>query len=349
MTVDVLLPGITAALAFLFAIALLDQWLERRAVFQLAWVVGMVSFGIASGAEAVAAASGWNDALYRLWYLTGAALTAGWLGLGTIFLLGRTRFGYTVAAVQFLAGLVTLLRPTPPGVAGAVPFVLFLVVALLAVAIGVATYLQDERWSRIAALTVLGGSVLAMVLAITATIPAPGFALDPRSGAPVSTLLPGELRLITPILNITGGVSMGLGAVFSAYVFMPKRRVLNYSLDPGQPGDVFLFNLVISPIAILVNFLASLPEAVRALVTGQIHSRVPATILIALGAFIPSITDSLLRFGSTEGFQVSKLLSVLLLFAGFLVSVEIFREIRVPFTPIRLRAGRSERVATEER
>jgi hypothetical protein len=166
---------------------------------------------------------------------------------------------------------------------------------------------------------------------------------------PVSTLLPGELRLLTPILNITGGVCLGLGALFSTYVFMPKRRVLDYSLDPGQPGDVFLFNLVISPVAILVNLVASLPGALRALLMGRIHSRVPATLLIALGAFIPSITDSLLRLGSTEAFQASKLVSVVLLFTGFLVSTEVFREVRIPFTSIRLRAARRERVATEER
>ena len=46
---------------------------------------------------------------------------------------------------------------------------------------------------------------------------------------------------------------------------MPKRRVLAYSLDPGQPGDQFLFNLLIAPIAITVNFVASLPGAIRAL------------------------------------------------------------------------------------
>ena len=44
-------------------------------------------------------------------------------------------------------------------------------------------------------------------------------------------------------------------------MFMPKRRVLDYSLDPNQPGDEFLFNLVISPVAITVNFVASLPGA----------------------------------------------------------------------------------------
>jgi hypothetical protein len=183
------------------------------------------------------------------------------------------------------------------------------------------------------------------VLMATAAVPAPGYALDPRTGIPTGALLPGAIRLLTPFMNITGALSLVLGAIFSTYVFMPKRRVLHYSLDPNQKGDEFLFNLLIAPVAITVNFLASLPGTVAALLTGRIHSRVPATILIALGAFIPSITDSLSRFGSTDLFQVGKFLSALFLFAGFIVSVEVFRDIRVPFTRIPIRTDRRERVA----
>ena len=90
----------------------------------------MLFFGIASGCEAIAAAAGWNEALYRTWYLTGAVWTAGWLGLGTAFLLGRTRFGYAFALGLFLAGLFTLLtqrRYDYPG-AGSAP-VLYLIAA----------------------------------------------------------------------------------------------------------------------------------------------------------------------------------------------------------------------------
>jgi hypothetical protein len=123
--------------------------------------------------------------------------------------------------------------------------------------------------------------------------------------------------------------------------------VLVYSLDPNQPGDEFLFNLLIAPVAIVVNFAVSLPGALRALVSGRIHSRVPATILIAVGAFIPTLTDSLNRFGATDLFQVGKFLGVLFLFAGFLVSIEVFREIRIPFTRVRLATARREREAVD--
>jgi hypothetical protein len=133
--------------------------------------------------------------------------------------------------------------------------------------------------------------------------------------------------------------------LFSTYVFMPKRRVLAYSLDPNQPGDQFLFNLLISPVAIVVNLVVSLPMAVRALVSGRMNSRAPATALIALGGLIPAITDSLNRVGTTEFYALGKLAGVVLLFAGFLVSTEVFREVRIPFTHVTLRAARAESVA----
>ncbi|HEY8799048.1 MAG TPA: hypothetical protein VIM20_00465, partial [Candidatus Limnocylindrales bacterium] len=320
---------------------------ERRQGFQLIWAIGMAFFGIASGCEAIAAASGWSETLYRTWYLTGAVWTAGWLGLGTAFLLGRTRFGYTFAVCLLLAGVFTLLTQRKFNYAGSgsAP-VLYLIGALvLAVAVAVETYFQNERWPVLAAGAVIGATALSLILMLTVTLPAPGYALDPATGVPTGDLFPGTIRLLTPFLNITGGLALAFGALFSAYMFMPKKRVLAYSLDPNQAGDQFLFNLLISPVAIVVNFIASLPGAVRALVTGRLHSRVPATILIALGGFLASGGDALNRFGVTNYFQVGKFLALVLILVGFLISIEAFREIRVPFTSVVLRAGRQERVA----
>ena len=177
----------------------------------------------------------------------------------------------------------------------------------------------------------------------TGAKPAPGYAIDPATGQPVAELLPGSLRLLTPFMNISGGFALAFGALFSAYVFMPKRRILSYSLDPGQPGDQFLFNLLIAPVAITVNFFASLPQALADLARGRLHSRVPATLLIAAGGFVASAGDALNRFGITAPFAIAKLIAAILLLAGFLVSIEVFREIRVPFTSLRLAAARRER------
>jgi hypothetical protein len=337
------LPALTAVLAIAMAIALLDQWRERRQPFQLVWAIGMTCFGVASACEGIAAAAGWNEVLYRTWYLTGAVLTAGWLGLGTILLLARTRFGYAIALSLFLAGVFTILtqrRFNYEG-AGTTPMLYFIGAGLLALAVAVETYFQNERWPAFVALGIGAASILALVLTATVPLPEP-YRLDPATGQPVADLFPGSLRLLTPFLNITGGFALAFGALFSAWIFMPKRRVLAYNLDPNQKGDDFLFNLVISIVALPVNFVASLPGALRDLVRGRIHSRVPATLLIALGGFVASAGDTLNRFGITGPFAVAKLVAVILLLAGFLISIEAFREIRIPFTRIRIAGARRE-------
>ena len=266
MDLTVVLPAVTAVLALVFSLALFDQWWERRGGFQLIWALGMLFYGIAAGAEALAGSNGWNEALYRVWYLTGAIWTAGWLGLGTAYLLGRTRFGYTFALCLVLAGVFTLLtqrRYDYPG-AGSAPFLYLIAALVLALAIAVETYFQNERWPRLAA----GGGGRGDAPERRAhghDRPAARRATRStrRPACPVGDLFPGTIRLLTPFMNITGAFALILGAVFSTYVFMPKKRVLPYSLDPNQPGDEFLFNLLIAPVAIAVNLVASLPGALR--------------------------------------------------------------------------------------
>src|SRR6188472_3665152 len=291
MQIDVVVPALTSILALIFSVALLDQWRERRGGFQLIWAIGMLFYGVASGCEAIAGAEGWNETLYRTWYLTGAVWTAGWLRLGTAYLLGKTRFGYSFALCLFLAGLFTFLVRNKPEYAGAgaLPLLHFIVAGLLALAVAVETYFANDRWPILAAAAVVGATLLSLGLMATTTLAAPGYAVDPATGAPVATLFPPSLRLLTPFMNITGAFALILGAIFSTYVFMPKKRVLPYSLDPNQKGDEFLFNLLIAPVAIPVNLVASLPGAARALVEGKLHSRVPATILIAVGAFVATL------------------------------------------------------------
>jgi hypothetical protein len=338
-----LLPTLTAILAVVMAIALLDQWRERRQPFQLVWAIGMLFYGVASGCEALAAAGGWNEGLYRTWYLTGAVLTAGWLGLGTALLLAKTRFGYAVALSLFLAGLFTILtqRRFQYEGAGSTPILYFIGAGLLALAVGVETYFQNERWPVFLGAGIAAASLLALVLTYTVPLAAP-YQLDATTGQPTADLFPGSLRLLTPFLNITGGFALAFGALFSAYMFMPKKRQLAYSLDPNQKGDHFLFNLLIAIPALIVNFAVSLPGAIRDLVRGRLHSRVPATLLIAAGGFVASAGDSLNRFGITGPFAVAKFLAVVLLLVGFLVSIEAFREIRIPFTGVRIGGARRE-------
>ena len=56
MNLPVVLPALTSILALVFALALFDQWRERRGGFQLIWTLGMLFYGVGAGCEAIAAA-----------------------------------------------------------------------------------------------------------------------------------------------------------------------------------------------------------------------------------------------------------------------------------------------------
>ena len=343
MDPNVFLPLCSSLLSFVFMAFLVDQWLERRRPYQLVWAFGMLWYGLSAGTEFIGGAFGWSEPVYRAWYLIGAIYVASWLGLGTVLLLGKTRFGYAFALSILLAALFTFLSwqryDYPDSGMSAYVYTAFGIVA--GIAIVVQTYRQ-AAWPRVATLVIVGGSIVAIPLVLLAPLAAPGWAVDPATGIPTGDLFPGYVRLLSPFFNITGAFALIFGALYSTYVFMPKVRIVRYTLQRGQPPARFAANLVRGIVGVPVNFVASIPGALVALFRGQLNTRVPATILIAIGAFIPSLTSGLSRFGETTGFFLGELLGVVFLFAGFLVSIEVFREIRIPFTHIVLHTRRGE-------
>jgi sterol desaturase/sphingolipid hydroxylase (fatty acid hydroxylase superfamily) len=149
---------------------------------------------------------------------------------------------------------------------------------------------------------------------------------------PIGAAFPGYARVLTGPFNIAGALCLVFGAAFSAYVYMPKRKVLAASaVRVPVLAQAWYF------VGVCVNLVASLPGAVAALFAGKLNSRVPATLLIALGGFIPGLTSGLNRFGVTWSFFLGEFLGVLLIFAGFLVSEDVFHNLRV-FSA--LRSGR---------
>ena len=336
MNLNVVLPFASSALSFVFFVLLVDQWRERRRPYQAVWAIGMLWYGLSAGTEWLGGAVGWSEPLYKLWYLIGAIWVAGWLGLGTVYLLGRTRFGYAFAVSLVLAGLFTYLTQAryQYSQSGDAPILYFLVAMLLAGGVVVLSVRRSPHWPTLAAVAIVGGTIVSAIMVATVTLPAPGWVVDPTTHIPTGGLFPGYIRLLTPFFNITGAFALSLGAIYSTYIFMPKRRVIRYEIRRDRGAGAFIVNLLIAPVAITVNLVASLPGAVRALLNGSINSRIPATVLIAIGGIIPAVTSGLNRFGATSGFFVGELLGVVFLFAGFLVSIEVFRQVRIPFTRV---------------
>ncbi len=59
----------------------------------------MVWFGLGTTTEALHNLSGWNPTVFRVWYLSGAMLTAAWLGQGTVYLLLRRGAAHVLMAI----------------------------------------------------------------------------------------------------------------------------------------------------------------------------------------------------------------------------------------------------------
>jgi hypothetical protein len=341
---NVVLPFLSSGLSFVFAAMVGDQWLRRRQPYQLVWTIGLLWYGISAGTEFVGGAFGWNEALYRVWYLIGAFGVAAYLGLGTVFLLNRTRFGYVVAVSVLAGGRFSILsavaraREGEPASAGVV---IAVVAASAAAALAIALVTRFERRMMAPTTAVVLVLASAVVLWLTFTVPvdSPGYHVD-ATGVPTGQAFPSDLRVLTPPFNIAGAFALVFGAVYSAYIFMPKRRVLR--VTSGVPVVGALGRAA----AVVVNFVASLPASWRAFREGRLNSRVPATILIAIGGFIPGWTSGLNRFGITWAFYLGELLGVLFIFLGFLVSIEVFSDVRLPFTRVVLvRRDRPERAS----
>jgi hypothetical protein len=310
-----ILPFASSLLSFVFAAMVLDQWWQRRRAFQIVWGIGLIWYGIAAGTEFVGSAFGWSEPLYRTWYLIGAFLVPAYLGAGTLYLLNKTRFGYFVAVSIWLGGVFSLLATAKyPGSATG-GYVTVTVAVLAAASVATATTVRRNLQAHVAMAFLVAGTLVVAALVMTAHLS--GGYVDPATHVPIAAAFPGYLRVSSVPFNAGGGLALVFGALYSAYIYMPKKRAVAARFGA---------------LAIVVNFFASLPGAVSALFTGKLNSRVPATILIALGALIPGVTSSLNRFGVTWSFFLGEFLGLLLIFVGFLVSEEVFRNVRLGAT-----------------
>ena len=114
-----IIPFLSTLVTFAFAAAVFSRFLKRRGAHLLFWTIGLLFYGIGTLAEVILGFT-FNGLVLKLWYLSGAMLTAAWLGQGTIHLLvrkGRLAWILTglLAAVSLLAATLILSAPLTPG------------------------------------------------------------------------------------------------------------------------------------------------------------------------------------------------------------------------------------------
>jgi hypothetical protein len=110
------IPIATTLLAALFAPVVFRRWQDRRPAPHLWWwSVGIAVYGIGTLTEASTTIFGWQEPVFRAWYISGALL-GGWpLAQGTVYLMFSRRTAHwmaaAVGAVVIAGATVVLLSP----------------------------------------------------------------------------------------------------------------------------------------------------------------------------------------------------------------------------------------------
>ncbi len=109
------LAFLATAVATLFAQATLVRFTKDRRPQDLAWTVSLALFALASAALATGVSTGWDNGLFRIFFLLGAVLTVPWLALGTVYLLAGKERGRRVQwGLVFFSGLAAGVLFTAP-------------------------------------------------------------------------------------------------------------------------------------------------------------------------------------------------------------------------------------------
>ena len=84
------IPMLSTILTFGFTIAVYKRYLQKKRTQLLIWTFGLFLYGLGTLSEVIMSIT-FSELVLRIWYLTGAMLTAAWLGQGTVHLLVRKR------------------------------------------------------------------------------------------------------------------------------------------------------------------------------------------------------------------------------------------------------------------
>jgi hypothetical protein len=113
------IPFLSTIVTFAFAAAVLARWRYKKPRHLLFWGAGLIWFGLGTLSEVILSFM-YSPWVIKLWYLSGAMLTAAWLGQGTVFLLVRKRglagtLMILLLVASFAAFVFVLMAPVVPG------------------------------------------------------------------------------------------------------------------------------------------------------------------------------------------------------------------------------------------
>jgi hypothetical protein len=187
---------LSTIITLIFTIAVLSRYTQRGGTHLLLWGIGLALYGLGTLSEVILGST-FNEWVLKLWYLSGAMLTAAWLGQGTLNLLIRRK------SVILLANTLLLILS-----------ILSLVLIVVQPVDAQAAALYDPTMPA---------------SAYNPALPTPEATREGRLPAQYQVILGtgGLILVLTILLNIYGTLTLVGGALYSSYLFLRKNVLAN--------------------------------------------------------------------------------------------------------------------------
>ncbi len=110
------IPILTTILCVVFASEIFSRYREHpERLHLLWWAIGVATYGVGTFTEATTTLMGWNEPVFRAWYISGALLGGAPLAQGTVYLLLRRRTAHILTALLvgyvIVASVFVVLSP----------------------------------------------------------------------------------------------------------------------------------------------------------------------------------------------------------------------------------------------
>jgi hypothetical protein len=101
------IPLVTTVVAAFFAPIVYRRWLQRQSGPHLLWwAVGIAVYGLGTLTESLTTVFGWNEWVFRSWYVSGALLGGAPLAQGTVYLMFSRKLANRLSVLLLTAVVV---------------------------------------------------------------------------------------------------------------------------------------------------------------------------------------------------------------------------------------------------
>ena len=109
------IPIATTIFAVIFAAMVYRRYQQKRGLHLLWWAGGILIYGVGTLTEAMTTLLGWQEWIFRAWYISGALMGGAPLAQGTVYLLmkRKTADRLTIALVATIATAAVFALLTP--------------------------------------------------------------------------------------------------------------------------------------------------------------------------------------------------------------------------------------------